>query len=150
MFGIGMPEMLLILAVALILIGPKKLPDLAKSLGRALGEFKRATSDLKESIEIETGLDSVRDNLNTVKDDLKASVSLDDEAPDNAPQPDGPKKAPEGALDQVKEAFDELNKPADTQTDQIDTQADTDTDTDLPEGDDAMGEDPLPEDKATP
>ena len=41
MFGIGMPEMILILAVALIVIGPKKLPDLAKSLGRALGEFKK-------------------------------------------------------------------------------------------------------------
>ena len=39
MFGIGMPEMILILAVALIVIGPKKLPDLAKSLGRAIGEF---------------------------------------------------------------------------------------------------------------
>jgi sec-independent protein translocase protein TatB len=42
MFGIGMPEMILILAVALIVIGPKKLPDLAKSLGRAFGEFKKA------------------------------------------------------------------------------------------------------------
>ena len=47
MFGIGMPEMLLILAIALIVIGPKKLPDLAKSLGRAFAEFKRATSCFK-------------------------------------------------------------------------------------------------------
>jgi sec-independent protein translocase protein TatB len=44
MFGIGMPEMFLILAIALIVIGPKKLPDLAKSLGRAFGEFKKATA----------------------------------------------------------------------------------------------------------
>ncbi|GAH09726.1 unnamed protein product, partial [marine sediment metagenome] len=49
MFGIGMPEMLLILAVALIVIGPKKLPDLAKSLGRGLAEFRKATSEIKES-----------------------------------------------------------------------------------------------------
>ena len=45
MFGIGMPEMLLIIAIALIVIGPKKLPDLAKSLGRAMREFKKATND---------------------------------------------------------------------------------------------------------
>ena len=47
MFGIGMPELILILAIALIVIGPKKLPDLAKSLGRAMREFKRATSEFK-------------------------------------------------------------------------------------------------------
>ena len=64
MFGIGMPEMLLILAVALIVIGPKKLPDLAKSLGRALGEFKKATSDLKESMEIESDLRDVKTAFN--------------------------------------------------------------------------------------
>ena len=81
MFGIGTPELLLILAVALIVIGPKKLPDLAKSLGKALGEFKRATSDLKQSIEQEAGFDDVRNGLRSigkesgldeVKDSLKS------------------------------------------------------------------------------
>jgi sec-independent protein translocase protein TatB len=61
MFGIGMPEMILILAVALIVIGPKKLPDLAKSLGKAMGEFKKATSDLKDSMQIDTELKDVKD-----------------------------------------------------------------------------------------
>jgi len=74
MFGIGTPELLVILAVALIVIGPKKLPDLAKSLGRALGEFKRATSDLKHSIEQETGLDEVRKDFSGVKQDVLTSM----------------------------------------------------------------------------
>ena len=42
MFGIGMQELILVLVVALIILGPKKLPDAAKSLGKALNEFKRA------------------------------------------------------------------------------------------------------------
>jgi TatA/E family protein of Tat protein translocase len=48
MFGIGMPELLLILGLALIVLGPKKLPELAKALGKGLAEFRRATDDLKE------------------------------------------------------------------------------------------------------
>jgi Tat protein translocase TatB subunit len=50
MFGIGLPELLIIAALALILIGPKKLPDLAKSLGKTLGELRKATYDVKETI----------------------------------------------------------------------------------------------------
>lgn len=48
MFGIGMPELILILALALILLGPRRLPEIARALGKGLGEFRRATDDLKE------------------------------------------------------------------------------------------------------
>jgi len=48
MFGIGMPELLLILGLALIVLGPKKLPELAKALGKGLAEFRRATDELKD------------------------------------------------------------------------------------------------------
>ncbi|KJS28637.1 MAG: hypothetical protein VR64_23570 [Desulfatitalea sp. BRH_c12] len=82
MFGIGMPELLLILAVALIVIGPKKLPDLAKSLGKAMGEFKRATNDLKQSIEQETGLDEVRHSLREADRDMRRSFTTS-----NSPSP---------------------------------------------------------------
>ena len=76
MFGIGMPEMLLILAVALIVIGPKKLPDLAKSLGRAFGEFKKATNDLKDSLEIDTDLRDVSKTFDEVADEITDSVDV--------------------------------------------------------------------------
>ena len=52
MLGIGMQEIIIILVVALIVIGPKKLPDLAKALGRAMGEFRRAADDLKDNLDI--------------------------------------------------------------------------------------------------
>ena len=59
MFGIGMPELLLILGVALIVLGPKKLPELAKTLGKGLAEFRRATEELKDEFrKVETDLDN--------------------------------------------------------------------------------------------
>lgn len=77
MFGIGMPEMLLILAVALIVIGPKKLPDLAKSLGRAFAEFRRATSEIKESLEIDDAdLKDIKTTFDDMRDELKEAVDI--------------------------------------------------------------------------
>lgn len=49
MFGIGMTELLVILAVALIVFGPTRLPELARSLGRAMSEFRRASTDLRQT-----------------------------------------------------------------------------------------------------
>jgi len=76
MFGIGMPEMLVILALALIIIGPKKLPDLAKSLGRAMREFKRATNEFKETIQLDSELSEVKETFNDISDGVKDAVDL--------------------------------------------------------------------------
>ena len=76
MFGIGMPEMLLILAIALVVIGPKKLPDLAKSMGRAMREFKKATNEFKETMQIDNELSEVKKAFDDINEDVKQAVDL--------------------------------------------------------------------------
>ena len=105
MFGIGMPELLLILAIALIVIGPKKLPDLAKSLGRTLREFKKATNEFKDTLQIDEDLSDVKKAFDDLGDDLKDSVSL--EAQEEFKRPDASETAEKKADsvdDEEKEA----------------------------------------------
>ena len=50
MFGIGMPELLVILVVALLVLGPKRLPEMARSLGRGMAEFRRASNEFTRTL----------------------------------------------------------------------------------------------------
>jgi sec-independent protein translocase protein TatA len=54
MFGrIGFPELLLILAIALVIFGPSKIPDIGKSLGRGIREFRKATQEIQKAVELD-------------------------------------------------------------------------------------------------
>ena len=58
MFGsIGMPELMIIFVIALIIFGPRKLPELGRSMGKSLSEFKRASNDLRNTLDEEIGIE---------------------------------------------------------------------------------------------
>ena len=71
-FMLAGPDLLVILVIALIVFGPKKLPELAKALGKAMGELKKTTEDVKESIGIKD-LEGMRNNLTGI--DLLANLA---------------------------------------------------------------------------
>ena len=76
MFGLGITEILLILAIALIIIGPKKLPEFGKTLGRALNEFKKGAQDFKRNLDIDTTLNDIKDvkDIAPTKSNLKKAL----------------------------------------------------------------------------
>jgi Tat protein translocase TatB subunit len=92
MFGIGGQELFLILILALIILGPKKLPDIAKSLGKAMGEFQRATDGLKKELDQATDLTSPP--FPEKKKQEKPEPEEDEQEPEQKPEEEEQDKKP--------------------------------------------------------
>jgi TatA/E family protein of Tat protein translocase len=97
MFGsIGLPELLLIFVIALLLFGPRKLPDIGKSLGKAMGEFRRASNDLQRSLEEEVAADELKAAKREVEEIAKP-ISLDPAASSPETKPPATEAKPPAA-----------------------------------------------------
>lgn len=94
MFGIGLQEMLVILVVVLIFFGPKRLPDLAKSLGKGIAEFKKASEEVRKGID-----EAVREDSDEAGDSKKESEAKPPDGSDpksDSAQSEPPASRPEG------------------------------------------------------
>ena len=99
MFGIGMPELLVIAVIALLVVGPKKLPDIAKALGKGLSEFRKVTEEATDTIKETLKTDEIKKDIDDFKDSLLADKGEEKNAPvppsapvdSNAPKTADPK-----------------------------------------------------------
>jgi sec-independent protein translocase protein TatA len=86
---IGMPEMVVIAVIALIIFGPRKLPELGKSLGKSIAEFKRASNELKNTLEDEIRTEELQDARKSAHIPPSASVPGTTSVPSAAAAPEG-------------------------------------------------------------
>jgi Tat protein translocase TatB subunit len=97
MFGIGFPELLLIMAIALIVVGPSKLPDLARALGRGYAEFRKATTELKETFDQDETVREIKQEFRSAQRDIRSQMDTRPKPNDSlaASAMDGEKNQPE-------------------------------------------------------
>jgi Tat protein translocase TatB subunit len=88
MFGIGMPELMVIAVIALLVVGPKRLPDLAKTFGKGLAEFRKATEGATETLKTSLHMDEIKQDIDTMKDSLLQSAKPDDGKRPSTPPPE--------------------------------------------------------------
>jgi TatA/E family protein of Tat protein translocase len=108
MFGIGLPELLVIAVIALLVVGPKKLPDLAKTLGKGFSEFKKATEGATEDLK-----GALKDDEKPKTGDGRNDSFLPDLAKTLGKGFSEFKKATEGITEDFKEALKNDEKPKD-------------------------------------
>jgi TatA/E family protein of Tat protein translocase len=104
MFGsLGFPELLLIFVVILIVFGPRRIPEIGRTLGKAMGEFRRATDDLKGSIEREVRLEELKNIAPPVS--FESIASSFDSVSRNEPLPsaESTEEPPAGGTDPTAE-----------------------------------------------
>jgi sec-independent protein translocase protein TatA len=133
--NIGLPELAIVLIIALVVFGPKRLPEMGRQLGRTLREFKSATSDIRSQI----GIDDIADSVN----DLKSGLSLTSDSPHPTAETVAGAAVAAGAaasavVDSPASALADAPAPAMVDTVSTDVPADAGTDADAPVADDAL------------
>ena len=106
MFGIGLPEMIIIMVIALIVIGPSKLPELARALGKGMAEFRRATQEIKDSLDIDEDIQDIKNDLIDSVSGLDKPLDMGIEKPENEAEKEPGYEEPENEVGEEPEYKD--------------------------------------------
>ena len=79
--SLGFPELMIIMVIALIIFGPRKLPELGRSLGKSIGEFRKASNELKSTLEEEIRMEEFKEERKKIEAEQTSALSVNDSAP---------------------------------------------------------------------
>ncbi len=106
MFGIGLPELIIIMVIALIVIGPSKLPELARALGKGMAEFRKATQEIKDSLDIDEEIQDIKNDLVDSVSGLDKPLDMGIEEPENEAEKEPGYEEPEDEVEKEPEYKD--------------------------------------------
>ena len=116
MFGIGMTELAVIMVIALIVIGPGKLPDLAKTLGKGLAEFRKASQEIKDSFNFDEEIKAIKyDTINSINDFHDSPENMSDDEDDDMESSDEKLKTNNVSSNEELEILTADNKAAEAE-----------------------------------